>query len=62
MSETQIRIGGFGGQGVILSAIIVGRAAAIHGGLHATLIQSFGGSTEARNAKVDCAKGDKVTS
>jgi 2-oxoglutarate ferredoxin oxidoreductase subunit gamma len=42
MSETQIRIGGFGGQGVILSAIIIGRAAAIHGGLHATLVQSFG--------------------
>ncbi len=42
MAETQIRIGGFGGQGVILSGIIIGRAAAIHGGLHATLIQSFG--------------------
>src|SRR5512146_1811316 len=42
MAETRIRIGGFGGQGVILSGIIIGRAAAIHGGLHATLIQSFG--------------------
>ena len=42
MAETQIRIGGFGGQGVILSGIIIGRAAAIFGGLHATLIQSFG--------------------
>jgi 2-oxoglutarate ferredoxin oxidoreductase subunit gamma len=42
MSETQIRIGGFGGQGVILSGIIIGRAAAIHAGLHATLVQSFG--------------------
>ena len=42
MSETQIRIGGFGGQGVILCGIIIGRAAAIHAGLQATLIQSFG--------------------
>jgi 2-oxoglutarate ferredoxin oxidoreductase subunit gamma len=42
MAQTEIRIGGFGGQGVILSGIIIGRAAAIHGGLHATLIQSFG--------------------
>jgi 2-oxoglutarate ferredoxin oxidoreductase subunit gamma len=42
MPQTQIRIGGFGGQGVILSGIIIGRAAAIHGGLNATLIQSFG--------------------
>lgn len=42
MPHTQIRIGGFGGQGVILSGIIIGRAAAIHAGLNATLIQSFG--------------------
>ncbi len=42
MAQTQIRIGGFGGQGVILSGIIIGRAAAIHAGLNATLIQSFG--------------------
>jgi 2-oxoglutarate ferredoxin oxidoreductase subunit gamma len=42
MAQTEIRIGGFGGQGVILSGIIIGRAAAIHAGLHATLIQSFG--------------------
>jgi 2-oxoglutarate ferredoxin oxidoreductase subunit gamma len=42
MPQTQIRIGGFGGQGVILSGIIIGRAAAIHAGLNATLIQSFG--------------------
>ena len=42
MAQTEIRIGGFGGQGVILSGIIVGRAAAIHAGLHSTLIQSFG--------------------
>ncbi len=42
MAETHIRIGGFGGQGVILSGIIIGRAAAIYGGLNATLIQSFG--------------------
>ncbi len=42
MAQTQIRIGGFGGQGVILSGIIIGRAAAIHAGLNATLVQSFG--------------------
>jgi 2-oxoglutarate ferredoxin oxidoreductase subunit gamma len=42
MAQTEIRIGGFGGQGVILSGIIIGRGAAIHAGMHATLIQSFG--------------------
>lgn len=42
MSKTEIRVGGLGGQGVILCASIIGKAAAIHGGLHATLIQAFG--------------------
>jgi 2-oxoglutarate ferredoxin oxidoreductase subunit gamma len=39
---TEIRIGGLGGQGVILCGIIIGKAASIHDGKHATLIQSFG--------------------
>ncbi len=42
MSRTEIRITGFGGQGVILSGYIIGRANAVHGGRHATLMQSFG--------------------
>jgi len=43
MSErSEIKIGGFGGQGVILSGIIIGKAAALYDGKHATLIQAFG--------------------
>ncbi len=42
MGKTEIRIGGLGGQGVILSGMIIGRAASIHDGRHATLIQAFG--------------------
>jgi 2-oxoglutarate ferredoxin oxidoreductase subunit gamma len=42
MSRTEIKIGGFGGQGVILSGYIVGRAAAIFDNKHATMIQAFG--------------------
>ena len=42
MQLTEIRIAGFGGQGVILSAIILGRAASIHHGAFATMTQSFG--------------------
>jgi 2-oxoglutarate ferredoxin oxidoreductase subunit gamma len=42
MSRTELRIGGLGGQGVILCGMIIGRAASIYGGKHATLIQSFG--------------------
>jgi len=42
MTRTEIRVGGLGGQGVILNASILGKAASLHGGLHATLIQAFG--------------------
>ena len=42
MSSSGIRIAGFGGQGVILAGIVIGKAAAIHDGKFATLTQSFG--------------------
>jgi 2-oxoglutarate ferredoxin oxidoreductase subunit gamma len=42
VSRTEIRVTGFGGQGVILAAHIIGRACAVEGGRHATMIQSFG--------------------
>jgi len=42
MSRTEIRITGFGGQGVVLSGYIIGRACAVNAGQHATMIQSFG--------------------
>jgi len=42
MAKTEIRIGGLGGQGVILSGIILGKAASIYDGKHSTLIQAFG--------------------
>ncbi len=42
MRLTEIRIAGFGGQGVILSAIVIGKAASIYQGAYATMTQSFG--------------------
>ncbi|MBI5883587.1 MAG: 2-oxoacid:acceptor oxidoreductase family protein [Elusimicrobia bacterium] len=42
MPKTEIRVGGLGGQGVILCGSIIGKAAAIYGGKHATMIQAFG--------------------
>jgi 2-oxoglutarate ferredoxin oxidoreductase subunit gamma len=42
MGSTEIRIAGFGGQGVILAGMVIGRAAAIHDGKSVTLTQSFG--------------------
>jgi len=38
----EIRIAGFGGQGIILSAYIIGKAAAIFDNKFSTMIQSFG--------------------
>ena len=40
--RTEIRITGFGGQGVVLSGHIIGHACAVNAGQHATMIQSFG--------------------
>ena len=42
MRVTEIRIAGFGGQGVILSAIILGKAASIYENGFATMTQNFG--------------------
>ncbi len=39
---TEIRIAGFGGQGVILAAAVIGKAAAIFQGDYAAMTQSFG--------------------
>ena len=40
--RTEIRIAGFGGQGVILAANIIGKAASIHADGYATLTQNYG--------------------
>jgi 2-oxoglutarate ferredoxin oxidoreductase subunit gamma len=42
MASAGIRIAGFGGQGVILAGMVIGKAASIHDGKFATLTQSFG--------------------
>ncbi len=42
MDRTEIRITGFGGQGVILAGYIIGKACAVNAGRNATMTQSFG--------------------
>lgn len=42
MSVTEIRIAGFGGQGVILSAIVIGKAGCIYQNGYSAMTQSFG--------------------
>ncbi len=42
MSRHEIRFSGFGGQGIITSGYILGKAAALYNGRHVTLIKSYG--------------------
>lgn len=42
MSEKQVVITGFGGQGIVLTGNILGKAATIHDGRHATMTQNYG--------------------
>jgi len=40
--HAEIRIGGFGGQGIILAGSILGRALAVHAGRNAVMSESYG--------------------
>lgn len=40
--RTEVRLSGFGGQGIILAGYILGRAAVVHGGRNAVMAQSYG--------------------
>ncbi len=42
MSKREIKLGGFGGQGIILAGYILGKAASIYDGKNSTLTQSYG--------------------
>lgn len=42
MTRTELRLSGFGGQGIILAAYVIGKAVAVVEGRHATLNQAFG--------------------
>ena len=39
---TQIRFGGFGGQGIILAGLLLGKAASLYGGKEAVFTQAYG--------------------
>jgi 2-oxoglutarate ferredoxin oxidoreductase subunit gamma len=52
MARKEFRFAGFGGQGLLLAGIILGRTAAIYAGKHAAQTQSYG--TEARGGASQC--------
>lgn len=51
MSRTEVRVAGFGGQGVILAGIVLGHAVAVHEGKKAVQTQSYGAETRGGSAK-----------
>jgi 2-oxoglutarate ferredoxin oxidoreductase subunit gamma len=66
--RTEVRIAGFGGQGVILAGIIVGKAASLFDGINAVQTQSYGPEARGGASKTEVVISDaeidypKVTS
>lgn len=58
MATQEIRIAGFGGQGVILAGMVVGRAATIYDTKYVTLTQSFGPEARGSAASVQLIVSD----
>jgi 2-oxoglutarate ferredoxin oxidoreductase subunit gamma len=59
VSRTEIRITGFGGQGVILAGIVLGHAVAVHEGKKAVQTQSYGAETRGGAARAEVIVSDE---
>jgi 2-oxoglutarate ferredoxin oxidoreductase subunit gamma len=59
MSRREIRIAGFGGQGVILSGSIIGKAAAIYDNEFAAFTQSYGPESRGGSCRAEVVVSDK---
>lgn len=57
--RTEIRIGGFGGQGVIMAGIILGKAAALYDKNEAVQTQSYGPEARGGASKCEVVISDK---
>jgi len=58
VSRTEICLGGLGGQGVVMSGYVIGRACAVNAGQHATMIQSFGPEARGSSCSATVAVSD----
>jgi 2-oxoglutarate ferredoxin oxidoreductase subunit gamma len=56
----EIRIAGFGGQGIILAGIVIGKAAALHDGIHAVQTQSYGPEARGGASRTEVVLSDEV--
>jgi len=54
-----IRIAGFGGQGIILAGIVIGKAAALHDDLYAVQTQSYGPEARGGASKTEVVISDE---
>jgi len=59
MERKEIRIAGFGGQGVVLSGNIVGKAASLFSNSHAALTQSYGPESRGGSCTAEVAISDE---
>jgi 2-oxoglutarate ferredoxin oxidoreductase subunit gamma len=60
MGKTEIRVGGLGGQGVILCGHIIGKAASIYDNKFATLIQAFGPEARGSACSAQVSVSDEI--
>ena len=58
MDRKEIRIAGFGGQGIVLSGNIVGKAASIHANGFAALTQSYGPESRGGSCRAEVVISD----
>lgn len=58
MGNQEVRLAGFGGQGIILSGHILGKAAALHEGKHAVFTQSYGPEARGGSCSADVVISD----
>jgi len=56
---TRVRFAGFGGQGVVLSGFILGRAACLHAGKNAAMTQNYGPESRGGACSADVVVEDK---
>ena len=59
MKTSEIRIAGFGGQGVVLAGMVIGNAATLHDGKFVTLTQSFGPEARGTTCSVQLIVSDE---
>lgn len=58
MSRKEIRVAGFGGQGIVLSGVIIGKTASLYDGKFATLTQSYGPESRGGSCRAEAVIDD----